>query len=153
MWGCTSWLPSKDDYMESRERKIFRRRNPRNTASAGWSRLTSPLISPIDNIYSWYDRMTIAFNLCDFPSKSPLLKFNLEWHMRFPIEGILRKAWIEFFEVISMIKTREILRPCHGAEEPEETWGLNVMRSLGWNLEHQRGYYGRTTEIWMKCGP
>ena len=58
-WLCIR-LPSREHSMGSREEKVLWR-NLTHTASAKRVRLTSTVISCIDNMYPWYDLMTWYF--------------------------------------------------------------------------------------------
>lgn len=70
---------------------------------------------------------------------------NLNWG------ACYKTTWSIILKIVRVIKNKECLRDCHNPVEPTEMWELNVMWCPRWDREREKGHYGETEKIWMKC--
>ena len=120
-WLCMR-LPSREYSMGSWEEKVLWR-SLTHTASARRARLTSTVISCINNMYPWYDLMTWYFtSVVIFPKTYNLSLIKKRKLNKTQLGDSLQNIWPRTPQAVKVMKNRESLRNCYRLEEPKKTW-------------------------------
>lgn len=66
---------------------------------------------------------------------------------KYNIEEILQNNWPMFFKTIKVMKVK--LRNCHRLEKTNDAWQINATWDPELNPGIEKGYSGKTGEIWI----